>query len=121
MCLRPRLPGTEEPAAVRGFLDELPPLQRQQYLDFLTNCTWRCALVCHRDVRVRSCRDECVLHDSWVSLKTARRGELVAPDARIQEAVSCLEERRPESVAFGDLTESGARSTAFSWTRTPRA
>jgi SAM-dependent methyltransferase len=103
-----RLFGPREPAAVRGFLDECPPLERQQYLDFLTNCTCRVALVCHQDVGIRSRPDESVLRDSWISLASAVRGERVASYPQIQEALLCLENRRPESVAFADLTERGA-------------
>jgi methyltransferase-like protein len=106
-----RLFGPREPAEVRGFLDGLPPLPRQQYVDFLTNCTSRSALVCHRDVQIRSRPDECVLRDCWISLATAPRGDQVVPDPRIREALSCLEKRRPESVAFNDLTDGGPSST----------
>ena len=74
-----RLFGPREPPAVRAFLDELPRLDQQQYLDFLTNCTCRGALVCHRDVQVRSRPEEDVLRDCWISLATAAHGQLVAP------------------------------------------
>ena len=116
-----RLFGPREPAAVRAFLDELPRLDQQQYLDFLTNCTCRGALVCHRDVQIRSRPEEGVLRDSWISLTTAARGELVAPNPLIQEALFRLKERRPEFVAFSDLVENGRRRRVFSWTRMRRA
>jgi SAM-dependent methyltransferase len=108
-----RLFGPREPAAVRAFLNELPRLDQQQYLDFLTNCTGRGALVCHQDVQIRSSPDEDVLRDCWVGLATAARGELVAPDPPIQEALLRLKERRPEFVALSDLAKSGAPTSFF--------
>jgi SAM-dependent methyltransferase len=107
-----RLIGPREPAAVRAFLDELPRLDQQQYLDFLTNCTCRGALVCHRDIEIRTRPEEDVLRDCWISLATAACGRLVAPNPPIQEALIRLEERRPEFVAF-DLAENGAPPTSF--------
>ena len=102
-----------EPEAVRAFLDELPRLDQQQYLDFLTNCTCRGALVCHRDVQIRSRPEESVLRDCGISLATSARRQLVAPDPLVQEALIRLEERRPEFVAFSDLVESSALPTSF--------
>ena len=99
-----RLFGPREPAAVRGFLDALPRLERQQYLDFLTSGACRGALVCHRDVEIRDRPEESVLRDCWISLATAH-GESVASNPLIQDALSRLEERRPEFVAFSDLIE----------------
>ena len=108
-----RLFGPREPTAVRAFLDELPRFDQQQYLDFLTNCTCRGALVCQRDVQIRSCPEEDVMRDCWISLATAAHGQLVAPNPPIQEALIRLEERRPEFVAFSDLAENGAPPTNF--------
>jgi hypothetical protein len=110
--------GAREPAAARALLDALPAGGRQQYADFLRNCTTRNALVCHREVQLRRSPDESVLRDAWLSRATAPRGEWSAPDALIQEALFRLEERRPEFVPFGDLG-SGALSTDFfmdAWT-----
>ena len=98
---------------MREFLDELPRLDRQQYVDFLTNCAGRGALVCHQDVQVHSRPEDAVLRDSWISLVSAARGELVAPDPLIQEALSRLAERRPAFVAFSDLLERGEAPTRF--------
>ena len=108
-----RLFGPREPPAVRAFLDELPRLDQQQYLDFLTNCTCRGALVCHRDVQIRSRPEEGVLRNCWISLATAARRQLVAPNPLVREALIRLEERRPEFVAFSDLVESSALPTSF--------
>ena len=108
-----RLDGPRKPPAVRAFLDELPRLDQQQYLDFLTNCTCRGALVCHRDIQVRSRPEEGVVRDCWISLATAARSQVVAPDPRLQEALIRLEERRPEYVAFSDFVESSALPTSF--------
>ncbi|MEO6236015.1 MAG: class I SAM-dependent methyltransferase [Vicinamibacterales bacterium] len=105
--------GRREPAAARAFLDALPREGRQQYVDFLKNCTSRNALVCHREVQLRQTPDESVLRDSWISRATAPHGELSVPDALVQEALVRLEERHPEFVAFGDLTRSGALPTGF--------
>jgi hypothetical protein len=102
-----RLFGPREPAGVRAFLDELPRSDQQQYLDFLTNCTGRGALLCHRDVQIRSRPDESVVRNCWLSLASAARGDLVASNALIHEALLLLRERRPEFVAFSDLVESG--------------
>jgi SAM-dependent methyltransferase len=106
-----RLCGPRQPAAVREFLDELPRLDRQQYVDFLTNCAGRGALVCHQDVRITGRPEDAVLRDSWISL--VARGELVAPDPLIQEALSRLAERRPGFVAFSELLERGEAPTRF--------
>jgi SAM-dependent methyltransferase len=108
-----RLFGPREPVAVRAFLDALPRWDQQQCLDFLTNCSGRDALVCHRDVRVRSRPDEDVLRSCWISLATAARGQLVAPNPPIQEALFRLQARRPEFVAFSDLAENGAPPRSF--------
>jgi SAM-dependent methyltransferase len=101
-----RLFGPTGPAAVRAFLDQLPRSDQQQYLDFLLNCACHGALVCHRDVQVRSRPDEEVLRDCWISRTTAARDEWVAPSPLVEEALRCLEERRPEFVAFRDLMQS---------------
>jgi hypothetical protein len=108
-----RMAAPREPAAVRGFIEQLPRLERQQYLDFLNNCSSRSALLCHREVQLRGCPDDGVLRDCWISLAAAVRETLSAPGALIQEALSRLEERRPEFVAFGELAESGAPPTDF--------
>jgi trans-aconitate methyltransferase len=97
-----RLVGPREPPHVRGFLEELPWLEQQQYLDFLTNCSSRGALVCHRGIELRNRPDESVLGGSWISLATARRTR-VASDPPLQQALSYLEERRPRFVAFSEL------------------
>jgi methyltransferase-like protein len=88
-------------------------LDQQQYLDFLTNCTCRGALICHPDVQISSHPEESVLRESWISLATAARKESVAPNPLIQEALSRLEERRPEFVAFSDLVDGGAPAASF--------
>ena len=108
-----RLFGPREPADVRAFLDELPRLDQPQYLDFLTNCTGRGALVCHRDIQIRSSPEEGVLRDSWISLTTAAPDELIAPNPLIQEALFRLKEKCPEFVAFGDLVENGQPPPSF--------
>jgi hypothetical protein len=59
-----RLFGPREPPAVRAFLDGLPRFDQQQYLDFLTNCAHRSAMVCHSDAEIRSDPDEGVLRES---------------------------------------------------------
>jgi hypothetical protein len=102
-----RVSGPREPATVRALLEALPSAGQQQYVDFLKNCTTRNALVCHREVQLLTTPDESVLRDSWISRASAPHGELSTPDAQIQEALFRLEERRPEFVAFGDLTRSG--------------
>ena len=108
-----RLSGPREPATVRAFLDALPSAGQRQYVDFLKNCTTRNALVCHGEVQLLSTPDESVLRDSWISRASAAHGELSTPDAQIQEALVRLEERRPEFVAFGDLTRSGPLPTGL--------
>ena len=108
-----RLSGPREPASVRAFLDVQPSAGQQQYVDFLKNCTTRNALVCHREVQLCGTPDDSVLRDSWIGWATLPHVELSAPDPQIQEALSRLEERRPEFVAFGDLTSSGPLPTGF--------
>jgi SAM-dependent methyltransferase len=108
-----RLYGPREPPAVRAFLDELPRLDQQQYLDFLTNCTGRGALICHGDIQIRSRPDEGVLRNCGISLATAPHSQLAAPNPPVGEALIRLEERRPEFVAFGDLVDRGALPTRF--------
>jgi SAM-dependent methyltransferase len=105
-----RVPGPLEPAT-RAFLDALPRLERQQYLDFLTNCTCHGALVCRRDAGILSSPDERVLHDCWVSMASDTRGESVAPDPVVGEALFRLAQRRPEFVAFSELAENGSPAT----------
>jgi SAM-dependent methyltransferase len=100
-----RLVGPREPPHVREFLDARPWLEQQQYLDFLTNCTSRGALVCHQDIQVRSRPDESVLGGSWISLATARRTQ-VASNPPMQQALSYLAEKRPRFVAYGELAAS---------------
>ena len=109
-----RLSGPREPASVRAFLEAQPSAGRQQYAGVVNNCTTRNALlVCHREVERRGTPDDSVLRDSWIGWATLPHGELLAPDAQIQEALSRLEERRPEFVAFGHLTSSGPLPTGF--------
>jgi methyltransferase-like protein len=107
-----RLFGPREPAAVRTFLDGLPRLERQQYVDFLMNCTSRSALVCHRDVAIREDPDESVLCQSWISLAAGCR-DVASADPLIQAALSRLKERRPEFVRFDDLATDGASTARF--------
>jgi SAM-dependent methyltransferase len=101
-----RLFGPRDPAAVRAFLDQLPQSDQQQYSDFLVNCTCHGALMCHRDVRIRSRPDEEVLRDCWISRTTAARDEWVARKALTDEVLCYLDETRPEFVAFRDLVQS---------------
>jgi SAM-dependent methyltransferase len=108
-----RLNGPREPPAVREFLNQLPRVDQQQYLDFLINCTCRRALVCQGDSQIRSRPEEGVLRHCGISLATAARTQLVAPSPLVQEALIRLEESRPEFVAFGDLPECGALPTGF--------
>ena len=108
-----RLFGPRKPAAARALLGALPRLEQQQYLDFLTNCACRGALVCHRDVEVRSRPEKDVLRDCWISLAATAAGEFVASDPLIQQALSRLEKRRPEFVAFSELGDSSSRATDF--------
>ena len=68
-----RLFGPREPAAARAFLEGLPRLERQQYVDFLTSCTGRGALVCHHDVEIRDRADDRVLRECWIGLATRAR------------------------------------------------
>jgi hypothetical protein len=82
-------------------------------VDFLKNCTTRHALICHREVHLRGTPDESVLRDCWIGWATRPPGELAAPDAQIQEALFRLEERRPEFVAFRDLTSRAPLPAAF--------
>jgi SAM-dependent methyltransferase len=98
-----RLFGPSGPAAVRAFLDPLPRSDQQQYSDFLVNCTCHGALVCHGDVQILSRPDDGVLHDCWISRTTAARDERVARKPPTEEALRCLEDSRPEFVAFRDL------------------
>jgi methyltransferase-like protein len=108
-----RLSGPREPPEVREFLDRLPRVEQLQYIDFLTNCARRGALVCHGDVRIHSHPEENALRDAWISLAPAARGELAAPDPLIGEALSRLAQRRPEFVAVSDLIDGGVPPTGF--------
>jgi hypothetical protein len=99
-----RLFGPREPAAVRTLLERLPRSDQQQHLDFLMNCACHGALVCHGDVQSRSRPDEAILRDCWISRTTAPRDERVTRPL-IDEALCCLEERRPEFVVYHDLTQ----------------
>lgn len=107
-----RLFGPREPAAVRAFLDGLPRLEQQQYVDFLTNCTCHGALVCHDGVEIRDRADDRVLRESWVGLATTHR-ERVPPIPLPQDVLSRLQASRPEFVAFSDLAESGSVPTGL--------
>ncbi len=115
-----RLFGPREPAAVRAFLDELPRLDRQQYVDFLTNCTGRGALVCHRDVQICGRPEESVLRDSW-DQPGGRSPRVVAPNPLIQEALFRLKERRPSSWPSATWWKAARCRRVFSWMRRRRA
>jgi hypothetical protein len=108
-----RMCGPRAPAAARAFLDQHPRPDRLQYWDFLNNCVWRGALLCRRDVPLAGRLEDGALRDCWISLATGRSSELVAPDPPTSQALSCLEQRRPEFVAFSDLAEDGELSTGF--------
>ena len=107
-----RLFAPREPPAVRAFLDRLPRSEQQAYSDFLVGCTGRGALVCHRDVQLRGQPDEALLRECWISRTTAARDERVSPTSLIEESLSCLEQRRPEFVAWRDLALGDSASTA---------
>jgi SAM-dependent methyltransferase len=102
-----------QPPPLRALLDELPRVNRRQYLDFLNNCTFRCALVCHRDVPLRNAPDEGVLRDSWIGLSTNHRQNIAAPNSLIGEALARLDEKRPEFVSFGVLADKEALRPGF--------
>jgi SAM-dependent methyltransferase len=97
-----RLVGPREPPAVRALFDGRPWLEQQQYLDFLTNCTSRGALVCHRDVAILSHPDESVVGDCWIGLATTG-GDRTAAEPGMRGALSYLKERHPRFVAFPEL------------------
>ena len=105
--------GPREPAVVRAFLDALPRLEQQQYLDFLTNCASRGAVLCHGDLEILDRPDPSVLRHCWIGIATAARGDVVALDPLIEKALSRLEESRPAFVAFQDLEARGESATDF--------
>jgi hypothetical protein len=60
-------------------------------------------LLCHGDVQLRDRPDEEILRDGWISRTMAPGDERCARPPLIEEALRCLEERRPEYVAFREL------------------
>ena len=53
------------------------------------------------------------MRNCWISLIVTAQCELVVSDPLIQAALSRLEERRPEFVAFSELGDSGSLATDF--------
>jgi hypothetical protein len=113
------------PEAAQTFLDPLPRLERPQYVDFLSNCTFRRALLCRNDLPL--CRpSEQVFRRLWIGLShTARvepgdasgamclsmddRGALRSAEPAISEALRHLDRVRPELVPFSRLFGSDDR------------
>ena len=109
-----RLFGPREPTAVRAFLDGLPRLDQQQYLDFLDELHLpACPGLSPSTSRSAAAPKTVSCATAGSAWRQTLPVELVAPNPQIQEALIRLEERRPEFVAFSDLPEPGALPTGF--------
>jgi SAM-dependent methyltransferase len=117
------------PPAARALLQPLPVLQRQQYLDFLNNCSFRQAVLCradaprasgsHAKVSHADGRAPAALRSLWFGLASAAKlspaaapvgmtlrtgvGALRVDDAAMGEALSLLEGTRPEAATWTQL------------------
>jgi SAM-dependent methyltransferase len=112
-----RGPGPSGAAA--AFLDRLSRCDRQQYADFLSNRTFRRALVCRAGVDLHASPDGQVLRRMWVGLATdawlepttiateirlrTEYAELLTVDAAIADALRQLDRERPALVPFSRL------------------
>jgi hypothetical protein len=65
-------------------------------------------LLCHGDVQLRDRPDEEILRDGWISRTMAPRDERCARPPLIEEALRCLEERRPDPASTADFLDAYA-------------
>ena len=120
------------PDAARRFLEPMPLLVREQYLDFLRGAPFRKCLLCHGEVELDRRLDPSVLKGLFVGLnRNARlqaRGsgegesqkpvaaegiarlvigacEFPCPNALASAALQLLDDRRPELVAVTELLD----------------
>jgi SAM-dependent methyltransferase len=107
------------PESARTLLRHVPTLERQQYVDYLANCTFRRALVCRGDAQLNPRADPQVLGRLWIGLTAAGRvepgvgpegtrlrtdrGELIASDPVVEEALSKLDDARPQLIPCSGL------------------
>lgn len=107
------------PEAAQTLLRQAPTLERQQYVDFLANCTFRRALVCRADVQLHPKAEPQVLRRLWIGLTAGARvepgvdgggtrlrtdrGDLVASDPVVGAALCRLNDARPELTSCSGL------------------
>jgi SAM-dependent methyltransferase len=111
------------PPAARALLQPLPALRRQQYLDFLNNCSLRQAVLCrvdapHADGSHADGRDPAALRSLWLGLAAAAKlSPAAAPDGMtLRTDVGAL---RVDDPALGDVLSllEGIRPGAAPWTQ----
>jgi 2-polyprenyl-3-methyl-5-hydroxy-6-metoxy-1,4-benzoquinol methylase len=100
------------PESAHTLLPQSQTLERQQYIDYLVNCTFRRAMVCRNDVQISPRPDPRVLRRFCFGLSAGARvehgvgregtlvrtdrGELVTSDPVVREALCVLDDARPE-------------------------
>jgi methyltransferase-like protein len=121
------------PAKALHFLEEMPFLVREQYLDYLRGTTFRSSVLCRADVRIERQLESAMLERFSVALatnarlKTLRTGQdssrssssetsertfltagtcvLECSDPLVAAALGVLDERRPESIPVPELLQ----------------
>jgi methyltransferase-like protein len=117
----PRMFTFDLPPTARTFLEGMPLLVREQYLDFLRGSSFRKSLLCHKVVEVERRLDHRVLNRFSVSLGRDARlerseagageawrliigsCEIPCPDPGVVAALRYLDERRPEFISVAEL------------------
>lgn len=113
------------PEAAQLFLDRMPILERQPYIDFFSNCAFRRAVLCRKDVELCRRPAEEVFRRLWIGLSRGARLEtsdvagtigvsvdgraLRTADPAINQALRHLDRARPEFVPFSVLFASDDR------------
>jgi len=122
------------PQDIQALLRQMPPLQREPYIDFVSNCAFRRALVCRADAQPRPRPEAGALRGLWIALSGAARlarggprdsdqsdetemaggvclrtsrGTLRTHDAAIVEALWRLDGLRPQGLPFLQLFAHG--------------
>ncbi len=117
----PRMFTFDLPPTARTFLEGMPLLVREQYLDFLRGSSFRKSLLSHKVVEVERRLDHRVLNRFSVSLGRDARlerseagageawrlsigsCEIPCPDPGVVAALRYLDERRPEFISVAEL------------------
>ena len=117
----PRMFTCDLPPTAQTFLEGMPLVVREQYLDFLRGSSFRKSLLCHKEAEIHRRLDHRLLnrfavslgHDARLERPEAGAGEawrltigsceIPCPDPGVVAPLRHLDERRPEFVSVAEL------------------